>query len=625
MATAPADGYTVLLANSGHAILGTLNKNLPFDPVGDFAGVSLIGDAPTLVNVAPSLGVRSLREFVDLAKAKPGTINYGSAGIGTATHLAGAYFALQTGTELVHVPYTVSSTIIADLLGGRIQATFAPAAFTLPLLQDGRLLALAVAADEPIREPIAVPTALSADIDYQNATWYGFLAPAKTPRAVLQALHDAIVEVGTGPRAARRRSSVQGITPQSIGLRDFDAHIRKDMDRLAPLLTDHCADRIETPHQEKPMRGLLIELRARTTGAVGLLLIALGSALAQTPQPALRGSIVSDREGVMEGVVVSARQAGSTITVSVVSDAKGDYSFPASRLPPGRYELTTRAAGYVLDGGRTVERAAGESSLADIKLKPTNELADQLTNAEWMASAPGDDDLKRLMLNCTDCHSVRRIFDSRHTAADFLKVFDRMAGYYPGASDLQPQRLIGAHRRPPLPAGTEQKFAEYLAGINLSARSAHPFELKSFPRPSGRATKVIVTEYDLPRKEIQPHDVIVDPNGVVWYSHFGEQFLSKLDPRTGKVTDFPIPVQKPGYPIGTLDLELDESGDIWVGLMYQTGVAKFDRASETFRILSHSQGMAARCHSAVAFLGGGKQGRRESLGQELGQVAGHAA
>ena len=98
VAAASADGYTVLLANSGHAILGTLNKNLPFDPVADFAGVSLIGDAPTLVTVAPSLGVRTLRQFVDLAKAKAGTINYGSAGIGTATHLAGAYFASRTGT-----------------------------------------------------------------------------------------------------------------------------------------------------------------------------------------------------------------------------------------------------------------------------------------------------------------------------------------------------------------------------------------------------------------------------------------------------------------------------------------------------------------------------------------------
>ena len=235
VASAPADGYTVLLANSGHAILGTLNKNLPFDPVRDFAGVSLIGDAPTLVNVAPSLGVKNLQEFVALAKAKPGAINYGSAGIGTATHLAGAYFALRTGTELVHVPYTVSSTIIADLLGGRIQATFTPAAFTLPLLQDGRLKALAVAADEPIRAPVEVPTARSAGVDYQNATWYGFLAPGRTPRAVLQVLNEAIVAVDQD-RELADKVRAQGITPRSIGLRDFDAHIRGDMDRLGPLL-----------------------------------------------------------------------------------------------------------------------------------------------------------------------------------------------------------------------------------------------------------------------------------------------------------------------------------------------------------------------------------------------------
>jgi tripartite-type tricarboxylate transporter receptor subunit TctC len=235
VATAPADGYTVLLANSGHAILGTLNKNLPFDPVGDFAGITLIGDAPSVVTVAPSLGVRGLKDFVDLAKQKPGNINYGSAGIGTATHLAGAYFALQTGTDLVHVPYTVSSTIIADLLGGRIQATFAPAAFTLPLLQDGRLLGLAVAADEPIREPIPVPTAASANVDYRNATWYGFLTSAKTPKAVLQTLHEAIVEVGKDPEL-QAKVQQQGITLQRIGLGDFDAHIRRDMARLDPLL-----------------------------------------------------------------------------------------------------------------------------------------------------------------------------------------------------------------------------------------------------------------------------------------------------------------------------------------------------------------------------------------------------
>src|SRR5262249_47575412 len=154
------------------------------------------------------------------------------------------------------------------------------------------------------------------------------------------------------------------------------------------------------------------------------------------------------------------------------------------------------------------------------KLEPTRELADQLTSAEWMASAPGPDELKRLLLNCSDCHSLQRIFQSRHDAPEFLSVFDRMSGYYPGASDLQPQRLVGAHRRPHVPAAMREKFAAYLASINLNGRSENPFELSTFPRPKGRATRVIITEYDLPRKETQPHDVIVDPDGMVWYSHF---------------------------------------------------------------------------------------------------------
>ena len=332
------------------------------------------------------------------------------------------------------------------------------------------------------------------------------------------------------------------------------------------------------------MRGSMIGVRGSVTGLLAWLLIAAGTAAAQSPEAALKGKIASDREGAMEGVVVSAKKAGSTITVSVVSDAKGDYSFPAARLQDGRYTLTIRAAGYVLEGAPTVELTVGKAAVADLKLEPTQQLAEQLTNAEWMASAPGDDDIKRRLLSCTDCHSLKRTFESTHSAADFLKVFERMSGYYPGASDMQPQRLVGAHRRRAIPADMEQKFADYLASINLHGRAKHSFELKTSPRPTGRATRVVITEYDLPRKEIQPHDVIVDPDGMVWYSHFGEQFLSKLDPATGKVTDFPIPVQKPGYPMGTLDLELDQDGHLWVGLMYQTGVARFDRATETFRI-----------------------------------------
>jgi tripartite-type tricarboxylate transporter receptor subunit TctC len=235
VASSPPDGYTLIFVNSGHTILGALNKNLPFDPVRDFAGVSLVGEAPTIVTVPPALDVSNLKDFVARAKARPGTINYGSAGIGTATHLAGAYFALKTDTDLVHIPYTVSATIIADMLGGRIQASFVPAAFVLPLLQDGRLRALAVSAREPVTDPIRIPTALSQGIDYQNATWYGILAPAKTPKAVLQSLSQAISEVGKDVEL-QAKIRAQGIDPRDIELEQFDLHIQADMARLDPLL-----------------------------------------------------------------------------------------------------------------------------------------------------------------------------------------------------------------------------------------------------------------------------------------------------------------------------------------------------------------------------------------------------
>jgi tripartite-type tricarboxylate transporter receptor subunit TctC len=235
VASSPPDGYTLIFVNSGHTILGALNKNLPFDPVRDFAGVSLVGEAPTIVTVPPALDISNLKEFVARAKARPGTINYGSAGIGTATHLAGAYFALKTDTDLVHIPYTVSATIIADMLGGRIQASFVPAAFVLPLLQGGRLRALAVSAKEPVTDPIRIPTALSQGIDYQNATWYGILAPAKTPKSVLQSLSQAISEVGKDPEL-QAKIRAQGIDPRDIELEKFDLHIQADMARLDPLL-----------------------------------------------------------------------------------------------------------------------------------------------------------------------------------------------------------------------------------------------------------------------------------------------------------------------------------------------------------------------------------------------------
>jgi tripartite-type tricarboxylate transporter receptor subunit TctC len=242
VAAAAPDGYTLLFTNSGHPILGVMNKSLRFDPINDFAGVALIGAAPAVVAVSPALGVGNLEEFVSLARARPGLINYGSAGIGTSTHIAGALFARQTGTDLVHVPYSVSATIIADLIGGRIQVAFVPAAFILPMLEDRRLACLAVSAKEPISAPVYVPTALSRGIGYEYETWYGILAPARTPKPVLHLLHEAISELARDPELLAKIRA-QGIDRRDVGLADFDAFIRDEMTRLAPLLRTIAAER----------------------------------------------------------------------------------------------------------------------------------------------------------------------------------------------------------------------------------------------------------------------------------------------------------------------------------------------------------------------------------------------
>ena len=235
VATATPDGYTILVGNSGHAILGVLNKNLPFDPVKDFSGISIVADAPAIVVVNQALHVKTLQAFVDLAKSKPRSIYYGSAGIGTATHLAGAYFAYKAGIEMVHVPYKNGAEILTDMLSGRIQATFAPLAFVLPLLNDHRLDALAIAAPDGLTTPIALPSARSAGVDYVYSTWYGFLAPAKMPADAKKILADAIATASRDPDLAAKVAA-QGLTTHIVQLADFDSYIRSEMNRLGPIL-----------------------------------------------------------------------------------------------------------------------------------------------------------------------------------------------------------------------------------------------------------------------------------------------------------------------------------------------------------------------------------------------------
>jgi virginiamycin B lyase len=299
---------------------------------------------------------------------------------------------------------------------------------------------------------------------------------------------------------------------------------------------------------------------------------------------ALTGQVMSAEESAMEGVVVSAKKDGSTITVSVMTNAQGRFAFPSSRIEPGHYTLKARAAGYELDGARTADVAAGQETEVNVKLRKVRNLSAALTNAEWMISLPGNDEQKNFLLNCTGCHTLERIMKSTHDADEFLQVIQRMSLYYPGSTPLKPQRLTGSATRDVERGGSGRKTAEWLATINLSQQETWSYPLKILPRLTGKSTHVIITEYDLPNPLIQPHDVVLDREGNVWYSDFGQMFLGKMDPKTGKVTQYPIPVVKPGWPVGTLDLEFDKDDNPWIGVMYQSAIAKFDKKTEKFQI-----------------------------------------
>src|SRR3954462_7862740 len=303
-------------------------------------------------------------------------------------------------------------------------------------------------------------------------------------------------------------------------------------------------------------------------------------------QAALAGKVSSAEEGAMEGVLVSAKKAGSTITVTVVSDAEGRYSFPAKKLSPGKYALKVRAVGYDLESPATV--VVDKATTADLKLRRTEDLAAQLSNGEWMASIPGSDAQKGQLLNCVGCHTLERIARSRYDADTFTKaVLPRMQGYVNQSIPQHPQ-LRKAERlmeeRGDQRVQVYRSTAEYLSTVNLAESPKWGYELKTYPRPKGRATRVIYTEYDLPRETIEPHDVIVDKQGIAWYSSFGEQNLGRLDPKTGSVREYPIKEYKPGFPTGLLGLRADRDGNLWLGNMYQATIVKFDQKTQKFTV-----------------------------------------
>jgi tripartite-type tricarboxylate transporter receptor subunit TctC len=230
-ARAPKDGYTLLMATISQPINAAVVPNLPFDFVKDFAPIALISTTPNLLVVHPSIGVKSVKELIALAKEKPDSLSFGSSGVATGTHLSAELFKVLTGVKMVHVPYGGSAQAVTDLLAGRIQLLFSPASTVIQHVHDGKLVALA--ATEAKRAAIApeVPTMAEAGLPgFATGLWFGLLAPAGTPR-------EAIDKISAAANEALKADEVRkALHPQGIDLLggtpdDFARYIDSEMKR----------------------------------------------------------------------------------------------------------------------------------------------------------------------------------------------------------------------------------------------------------------------------------------------------------------------------------------------------------------------------------------------------------
>jgi len=323
-------------------------------------------------------------------------------------------------------------------------------------------------------------------------------------------------------------------------------------------------------------------LRDILNGIVLLVLVSASASFAETrpaSAPALTGRVASAEEGAMEGVLVSAQRDGSPISVTVVTDRDGRYGFPADRLPPGHYALRIRAIGYELGAAASADVAAQASATTDLTLHRVKDISAQLTSTEWLTSMPGTPEQKRPLIECMSCHTLERVLRSKFTADEFVGVLKRMANYANNSTVQHVQKRVAERD---VPDDRARRVAEYLASVNLSQRNYWNYELKVLPRPTGAATRIIITEYDLPRATIAPHDVRTDAQGFIWYSNFVEPYLGRLDPRTGEHKEFAYTLPKPKFPTGALALEPDHDGNWWLAMMFQGGLMKFDTHTSTF-------------------------------------------
>ena len=337
------------------------------------------------------------------------------------------------------------------------------------------------------------------------------------------------------------------------------------------------------------MRVRSVLIVAAATLAIALFRMAGVDLTAQAARPmALSGTVTSQEEGKMEGVVVSARRDGANFTVSVVSDAQGRYQFPRTHLQPGRYAVTIRVTGYDLTDPGPVEVTAAKAASVDLTLQKGKDPGAQLSSTEWAMSFPGTQQQRDAVAGgCTYCHTLERIARSTHTAEQWVPVLTRMQTFFLDGTAVSGDRgrgakndaeaVAAASKNPNSIGGlSKARVGEYLTTLNLSGgRTTWSYPLKTLPRPKGAATRVIMTQWDLPRKDTVAHDLAVDAHGNPWYNDQSRMYIGKLDAKASTFTEYPLPPLPEGRPGGVSDLEFDKDGNVWTMLTLPEGRCHF--------------------------------------------------
>ncbi|MGV3629502.1 MAG: Bug family tripartite tricarboxylate transporter substrate binding protein [Betaproteobacteria bacterium] len=237
-ARAIPDGYTLLMGNvAPNAVNVSLFKKLGFDPVKDFSPVSLVAVTPNILVAHPSMPVKTVADLVALAKAKPGSLNFPSAGVGSSSHLAGEMLKSMAGIDMVHVPYKGGGPALIATISGQVQIMFATMPAAMPHVKSGKVRPVAVTTAKRSQAMPELPTIAESGVKgYEASTWYGLLAPTRTPKPVIDRLHGETVKILAGP--VRQRLEAQGFEPDGGTPAAFAAYIKSEITKWAKVIRE---------------------------------------------------------------------------------------------------------------------------------------------------------------------------------------------------------------------------------------------------------------------------------------------------------------------------------------------------------------------------------------------------